>query len=267
MAVTYYGGNNITCLSTDTKPTNVPDGAKCIEIDTTSEYIKKDGSWVQMTSGSDGQIPIGSMADRPSASGHVGEYYYVNDSSPNQMFFSDGNTWVPVTTSPLMSFWDGATNDSTIPCTSVLSAFGTPPAAGTCAQTTSLSGYEAWHVFDGSTATYWRINGAVGYMAYYWGSGNGKKINKYRFHAYANYAPSSWLMERPADGVSSPDVTNDAHWTAIDQVATYSHPTLGWSPWFTFVAYSAIEAIRWRPLTTVNGIYIHEMQFINDTRS
>lgn len=45
MTLAYKSGGLITGLSSDTKPTNVPDGSTFIETDTKKWYIKTSGSW------------------------------------------------------------------------------------------------------------------------------------------------------------------------------------------------------------------------------
>ncbi len=45
MAIKKYAGDRITALSTDTKPSNVLDGAVIFELDTKKVYIKTDGVW------------------------------------------------------------------------------------------------------------------------------------------------------------------------------------------------------------------------------
>ena len=45
MAITRYVGNELTGLSSDTKPTNIPDGARFFETDTLKIYIKVSGTW------------------------------------------------------------------------------------------------------------------------------------------------------------------------------------------------------------------------------
>ena len=50
MAIRKYAGDKITGLSSDTKPTNVSDGATFYETDTNKIYIKVSGSWVESTS-------------------------------------------------------------------------------------------------------------------------------------------------------------------------------------------------------------------------
>jgi hypothetical protein len=45
MPIKYYAGDKLVGLSTDTKPTNIPDGATFYESDTLSIFIKVDGVW------------------------------------------------------------------------------------------------------------------------------------------------------------------------------------------------------------------------------
>jgi hypothetical protein len=54
MTVKRYAGDKMVGLSTDTKPTNVPDGATFYESDTPALYIKVGGSWVQINTGGGG---------------------------------------------------------------------------------------------------------------------------------------------------------------------------------------------------------------------
>ena len=44
MSVVRYAGNTITCLSSDTKPTTLPDGARAFETDTKKVYLKISGT-------------------------------------------------------------------------------------------------------------------------------------------------------------------------------------------------------------------------------
>jgi hypothetical protein len=48
MTVQQYAGNKLTGLSTDTKPTTVPDGATFLETDTGQDYVKTSGTWVSV---------------------------------------------------------------------------------------------------------------------------------------------------------------------------------------------------------------------------
>jgi hypothetical protein len=264
MAVTYYGGNNLTCLSSDTKPLNIPDGARLIEIDTALEFVKQSGAWAQVAGGSGG-VTIDVMANRPAASASQGKYYYVTDTNPKQMFFSDGTDWVPVTTNPLMQFWDGSTNTSTIPCTGNISANGTPPNPNTAAWwVNSAYNANAYQFFDGTPS--WVSPGAPGNVGYYFGTSATKKVNKYRMYVGAQY-PISWTVDYPAQGVTNPDVANNAHWTPVHQIAQYSQSE-GWSNWFTFVTYGGCSAVRIRFITAISGgPSLQQIQFVEDTRS
>lgn len=60
MAITIYAGNAIVGLSTDPKPTNIPNDARFYEKDTKLTYLKVDGSWVLFSgiSGYSGQSGI-----------------------------------------------------------------------------------------------------------------------------------------------------------------------------------------------------------------
>src|SRR5512140_443015 len=49
MALTHYAGNTITGVSGDTKPANVPDGARFFESDTLKLYMKIGGVWSELT--------------------------------------------------------------------------------------------------------------------------------------------------------------------------------------------------------------------------
>jgi hypothetical protein len=50
MAIRKYAGDKITGLSSDTKPTNVSDGATFFETDTAKLYLKVSGSWTEVVS-------------------------------------------------------------------------------------------------------------------------------------------------------------------------------------------------------------------------
>lgn len=50
MAIRKYAGDKITGLSSDTKPTNVVDGATFYETNTYKNYVKVSGSWIEITS-------------------------------------------------------------------------------------------------------------------------------------------------------------------------------------------------------------------------
>ena len=53
MALTFYAGNYITGLTADTKPMNIPDGARFQELDGAERYfVKIDGTWEDKTQGS-----------------------------------------------------------------------------------------------------------------------------------------------------------------------------------------------------------------------
>jgi len=58
MAIIRYAGNTLTALSTDIKPTNIPDGARLFETNTLDIYVKVGGSWVKSVglNGSSGYI-------------------------------------------------------------------------------------------------------------------------------------------------------------------------------------------------------------------
>lgn len=223
------------------------------------------------TSGSDGSggATIDVMANRPAASASQGKYYYVTDANPKLLFFSDGTDWVPVTTSPLMQSWDGATNTSTIPCTQGLTGYGTPPNADSCADSSHDGSWYGWHAFDGFLgATGWHSTPG-GRLAYYFGVP--RRVNKYRFYfdtsADSWYYPTSWTLEGPASGISNPNVSNNDHWTPLHQVATFGPSGTGWTDWFTFVVYEGITALRLRVIFASGSPFgVCEIQFIEDTR-
>jgi hypothetical protein len=45
MSIRYYAGDKLTGLSSDSKPTNIADGATFYELDTAREFLKADGEW------------------------------------------------------------------------------------------------------------------------------------------------------------------------------------------------------------------------------
>jgi hypothetical protein len=51
MAIKRYAGDKLVGLSSDTKPTNVPDGANFYETNTLDQYILTGGTWVKLGSG------------------------------------------------------------------------------------------------------------------------------------------------------------------------------------------------------------------------
>jgi hypothetical protein len=48
MAIKRYAGDKLVGLSSDTKPTNIPDGANFYETNTLDEYILTGGAWVKL---------------------------------------------------------------------------------------------------------------------------------------------------------------------------------------------------------------------------
>jgi hypothetical protein len=48
MAITRYAGDRLVGLSSDSKPTTIPDGATFFETDTLNEFLKVSGSWSQL---------------------------------------------------------------------------------------------------------------------------------------------------------------------------------------------------------------------------
>jgi hypothetical protein len=50
MAIKLYAGDKITGLSTDTKPTNILDGATFYETDTKKIFLKVSGTWSEISS-------------------------------------------------------------------------------------------------------------------------------------------------------------------------------------------------------------------------
>jgi len=50
MTIVRYAGNTITCLSSDTKPTTMPDGARAFETNTARIYLKVSGTWTLIPS-------------------------------------------------------------------------------------------------------------------------------------------------------------------------------------------------------------------------
>ena len=47
MAIKKYAGDKLVGLSSDTKPSNIPDGATFYESDTYRSFIRTGGSWIQ----------------------------------------------------------------------------------------------------------------------------------------------------------------------------------------------------------------------------
>ena len=50
MTVIPFGNNSYQGLSTDTKPTNIPDNSTFYEIDTFNSFLRISGSWVEVSS-------------------------------------------------------------------------------------------------------------------------------------------------------------------------------------------------------------------------
>lgn len=81
MALKRYAGDKIVGLSTDTKPTNLPDGATFYETDTLEFYVLTSGSWelLKPIPGNDKEVFYNNNGELAGATG------FVYDSSTNSV--------------------------------------------------------------------------------------------------------------------------------------------------------------------------------------
>ena len=89
MTVQKYAGDKVTTLSSDTKPTNMPDGATLYETDTKKIYIRTGGAWVQ-TDANNTTYVNGKTEDNL----NVNSALYSNGSSTNTFTVGTGTYFV-----------------------------------------------------------------------------------------------------------------------------------------------------------------------------
>jgi hypothetical protein len=88
MTIKRYAGDKLVGLSSDTKPTNLPDGATFYETDTLNQYIRSAGSWNKVANTTFENININTSG------------LALSNSTANVAFFdSDGNVGINTTTS------------------------------------------------------------------------------------------------------------------------------------------------------------------------
>jgi hypothetical protein len=77
MAITRYVGNIFIGLSSDTKPSTVPDGARFYESDTLQIYMKVSAAWVLLTNGTGTPNTISSTPTTLTVAQCLGFIHYV----------------------------------------------------------------------------------------------------------------------------------------------------------------------------------------------
>lgn len=150
---------------------------------------------------------------------------------------------------------DGSTNEGTSYATDDMTS-DTTPGPNYCDASSMWDDnptYGPWRAFDqtgGSTNDAWICKnkpsaGSPESISYHFDTP--KCINKFAYQTRnigIKFSPRDFSIQRPADGISSPDVSTDSHWTDLDSWSDVADPgTNGaWSSYFTFsnnIEYSA----------------------------
>jgi microcystin-dependent protein len=87
MSIKKYAGDKIVGLSSDTKPSNVPDGATFYETDTKKIYVRDGGTWEEMN-GSGGGSPTGTVSMWATATAPTG-WLLCDGSAVNRTTYAD----------------------------------------------------------------------------------------------------------------------------------------------------------------------------------
>ena len=88
MTIKRYAGDKLVGLSSDTKPTNLPDGATFYETDTLNQYIRSAGNWTKLANTTFDDISLDTSG------------LAISNSTANIAFFdTDGTIGINTTTS------------------------------------------------------------------------------------------------------------------------------------------------------------------------
>lgn len=95
MTIKRYVGDKFVGLSSDTKPTAVPDGAIFYETDTLSSYIKQSNVWSSLGGGSSGGTSV-VVADTAPETPSEGDLWFDSTDGTLNIYYEDltSNQWV-----------------------------------------------------------------------------------------------------------------------------------------------------------------------------
>ena len=165
MAILRYAGDKITCLSGDTKPLNIADGAQLYETDTLKIYLKVAGAWSEVT-GYSGYSGFSGYSGISGYSGYSGISGYSGVDGTNGTSGYSGYSGISG-----YSGADGAEGTSGFSGFSGISGYsGVDGATGTSGFSgysgySGLSGFSGYSGLDGGTGTsgYSGYSGISGY--------------------------------------------------------------------------------------------------------
>lgn len=93
MAIKKYVGDKITGLSSDTKPSNVSDGATFYETDTLKMYVRVSSTWVQLTGGQ--RVTSETSSATPSINVDITDYHRITALAVDVTSFTTNLTGTP----------------------------------------------------------------------------------------------------------------------------------------------------------------------------